>query len=83
MTTRQTCICLLWVGLCWQLPAHGVPAPPAHAATTDDAVQVAQAGRYGPYATLRRANEVATWFRQRGYQAVAFHDNDGYYVNVR
>jgi hypothetical protein len=25
--------------------------------------------RYGPYATLRRANEVATLFRLRGYNA--------------
>lgn len=83
MTTRQICLCLCFIGLSWLLPAHGVPAPSAPAATTAEAVRVAQAGRYGPYATLRRANEVANWFRQRGYQAVAFHDNDGYYVNVR
>lgn len=83
MTTRQICLCLCFIGLSWLLPAHGVPAPTAHAATPAEAVRVAQAGRYGPYATLRRANEVANWFRQQGYQAVAFHNGDGYYVNVR
>lgn len=88
MTTRQTCTCLLFIGLSWLLPAHGVPAPSAQVATAADAVRVAQApaqhaGRYGPYATMGRANEVANWFRQQGYRAVAFHNGDGYYVDVR
>ena len=37
----------------------------------------------GPYATMRRANEVANEYRARGYSAVAFHNGDGYYVNVK
>lgn len=89
MTTRQICICLLFIGQPWLLPAHGVPAPSAQVTTAADSVRVAQAGpaqqagRYGPYATMRRANEVANWFRQQGYRAVAFHNGDGYYVDVR
>lgn len=45
--------------------------------------QVAGNGSYGPYATLRRAEEVANDFRRRGLQAVAFHNGDGYYVRVK
>ena len=45
--------------------------------------QVAGDGSYGPYATLRRAEEVANDFRRRGLQAVAFHNNNGYYVRVK
>lgn len=45
--------------------------------------QVAGDGTYGPYATMRRANEVANDFRRRGRDAVAFHNNNGYYVRLR
>lgn len=40
-------------------------------------------GRYGPYATMRRAEEIVNQFRSQGYRAVAFHNGDGYYVNVK
>ena len=40
-------------------------------------------GRYGPYATMRRAEEVANQYRAQGLRAVAFHNGDGYYVNVK
>ena len=43
----------------------------------------ARPGRYGPYATIRRAQEVAEQFRRAGWRAVFFHDNDGWYVDVR
>jgi hypothetical protein len=33
---------------------------------------------FGPYATLRRANEVANEARSYGFSAVAFHNGDGY-----
>ncbi len=36
----------------------------------------------GPYATMRRANEVANEYRAQGFRAVAFHNGDGYYVNA-
>ncbi|HEY6514355.1 MAG TPA: hypothetical protein VI032_20430 [Burkholderiaceae bacterium] len=39
-------------------------------------------GTRGPFATLRRAEEVASQFRAQGLRAVAFHNGDGYYVRV-
>ena len=47
-------------------------------------VQLAQYGcqMFGPYATMRRANEVANEARSYGYSAAAFHNGDGYYVRV-
>lgn len=39
-------------------------------------------GTYGPYATMRRAQEVANGLRAKGLQAVAFHNGDGYYVRA-
>jgi hypothetical protein len=46
-------------------------------------MEVAQSGVYGPYATMRRANEVANYFRRLGFDAIAYHNGDGYYVKVR
>jgi hypothetical protein len=43
---------------------------------------VNQDGTRGPFATLRRAEEVAAQFRSQGLRAVAFHNGDGYYVRV-
>src|SRR5262245_56357792 len=43
---------------------------------------VNQDGTRGPFATMRRAEEVANEFRARGLRAVAFHNGDGYYVRV-
>jgi hypothetical protein len=60
------------------MPAPAEASPRAAAPTA-----AAQSGRYGPYATMRRANEVANWFRSQGFSAVAFHNGDGYYVDVR
>jgi hypothetical protein len=52
------------------------PSPSA-----EQSIQV-QAVRYGPFATMRRANEVANHFRGRGYNALAFPEWGAYYVNV-
>jgi hypothetical protein len=41
-----------------------------------------EGGRYGPFPTARRANEVATYFRQRGYDAQVYSAWVDYYVNV-
>lgn len=47
-----------------------------------------QSYRYGPYATLRRANEVANYARRLGYNARVFYagsyiyDTRSYYVDV-
>lgn len=43
----------------------------------------ARPGRYGPYATSRRAQEVANRFMANGWRAVFFHDGNGWYVDVR
>jgi hypothetical protein len=44
--------------------------------------QLVQAGCrvFGPFPTMRRANEVANQARSRGYSALPFHNGDGYYV---
>lgn len=39
-------------------------------------------GTYGPFASMRRANEEAAGYRAQGYRAVAFHNGDGYYIRV-
>lgn len=36
----------------------------------------------GPFATMRRANEVAAEARQRDTNAIAYHNGDGYYVRA-
>jgi hypothetical protein len=48
------------------------------------AIQLVQAGCrvFGPFPTMRRANEVANQARSRGYSALPFHNGDGYYVKV-
>jgi hypothetical protein len=53
-------------------------------ATRSTIVQLAQndCRMFGPYATMRRANEVANEARSYGFSAVAFHNGDGYYVRV-
>ncbi len=43
----------------------------------------ARPGRYGPFATARRAQEVANQFINAGWRAVFFHDGNGWYVDVR
>jgi hypothetical protein len=37
---------------------------------------------FGPYATMGRANEIANQARASGYNAIAYHNGDGYYVKV-
>lgn len=44
---------------------------------------LARAGRYGPYTTARRAQEVANPFQAKGWRAAFFHDGNGWYVDVR
>ena len=51
------------------------------------AVSVQRAHRYGPYATLRRANEVANYARRNGYKAKIYYGgvydtSRTYYVDV-
>lgn len=39
--------------------------------------------RHGPYATMRRAQEVANQLRGQGLRTVAFHNGNGYWVDAR
>ena len=64
-------------------------APPASAMDGEmpergaASVQLAQAcGTLGPYATIRRANEVAYEAGSLGYSTQVFHNGDGYYVRA-
>ena len=63
-----------------------VPARATHseAGANSNTIRLAQAGcqMLGPYATMRRANEVANVARVVGYSALPFHNGDGYYVRV-
>jgi hypothetical protein len=54
------------------------------AADRPETIQLAQAqrGRYGPYPTVRRANEVAGYFRSLGYNTRVYPEWGAYYVNV-
>ena len=63
--------------------------PPASANEGDAAargavsLQLAQAcGTLGPYATIRRANEIAYEAGGLGYSTQVFHNGDGYYVRA-
>ncbi len=56
---------------------------PQNVATIPTLAQAQQVRRWGPFATMRRANEVANQARQQGCDAIAFHNGDGYYVDVR
>lgn len=49
-----------------------------------ETIQLAQAqrGRYGPYPTARRANEVAGYFRSLGYSTQVYPEWGAYYVKV-
>jgi len=74
-----------WLNL--QTGAWGYAGNPQVQGTFGEACQgVGNPGgafRLGPYATLGRANEEAAKYRAQGYRAVAFHNGDGYYVDVR
>jgi hypothetical protein len=54
--------------------------------STDVELAQVQSGRYGPYATIRRANEVANYFRSLGFDAQVIYggtlDYREYYVDV-
>ena len=58
---------------------------PGHGASTGPlaAIELAQScTTFGPYATMRRANEIVYEANGLGYSAMAFHNGDGYYVRV-
>lgn len=60
----------------WVVP---VPASIGNSAVFVRSATAKQARRYGPYATLRRANEVANYARRLGYNAKIFYGGSLYY----
>jgi hypothetical protein len=64
------------------LVPSAIPQAGAGEARQGDLAAPSPSGYFGPYATMRRANEVANYFRSLGYSAIAFHNGDGYYVRV-
>ena len=63
------------------LPASATDGDAAELGTA--ALQLVQAcGTLGPYATIRRANEVAYEAGNLGYSTQVFHNGDGYYVRA-
>jgi hypothetical protein len=67
------------------LATFPVRAEPYAARDSGMATQLArsEAGRHGPFPTARRANEVANYYRSRGYDAQVYSAWGDYYVNVR
>ncbi len=68
--------------------AWGYPGNPQVQGVLGDPCRQSSAGpgqqlHLGPYATMRRASEVANEYRAQGFRAVAFHNGDGYYVNAK
>ncbi|MGH9754444.1 MAG: hypothetical protein ACREA2_16825 [Blastocatellia bacterium] len=83
--------CLFFATLIAGLSFTAVSARPevrGESAPSTTAVAVQRARRYGPYATLRRANEVANYARRSGYKAKVIYggslysDTRRYYVDV-
>ena len=55
----------------------------ATGAGSTGAVQLAQGcSTYGPFATIRRANEIAAQAGSMGFSTQVFHNGDGYYVRI-
>jgi hypothetical protein len=80
--TLISCLATLAIGaLLGPLPVRGAQSD-AREFLANHWVQ-AEAGRYGPFATGRRANEVANHYRQRGYDAWVYSAWGDYYVEVR
>ena len=78
---RATMLAATLLGASSAALAAVLPAP--HIGTQSTPHLTQQVQRYGPFPTMRRANEVANNFRQQGCSAIAFHNGDGYYVDVR
>jgi hypothetical protein len=76
----------LYAGAAFGAAVEAPGLPPTGAASaesaTDGRAQQTQATRFGPYATARRAQEVANYYINQGYNAQWFHNGDGYYVDV-
>ena len=75
---RVVALAMLTLGSTVTVPPARTEAGPA---LSDEELVLVRAVRYGPFATMRRANEVANYFRGRGYNAQPFPEW-GAYVHV-
>jgi hypothetical protein len=78
----MSALALLALGSTLATPTARVDAREMGNRSTSVMVAQVQTARYGPYATARRANEIASYFRSRGYNAQVFPEWGSYYVSV-
>ena len=78
----MSALALLALGSTLAMPPARADAREVGDRSTGVLVAQVQSGRYGPYATARRANEVASYFRSRGYNAQVYPEWGAYYVSV-
>jgi len=78
----MSALALLALGSTLAMPSARADAREVGDRSTSVQLARVQTARYGPYATARRANEVAYYFRSLGYNAQAFPEWGSYYVNV-
>jgi hypothetical protein len=82
------CKCLISTTLMalMSAPAFAVPSPGGLASTTTAtmprATNLSQSRRFGPFATVDRANQVANYFRRMGYNA-SIHYAGSYLAGTR
>ena len=78
----MSALALLALGSTLATPSARADAREVGDRSTSVQLARAQTARYGPYATARRANEVAYHFRSLGYNAQVFPEWGAYYVSV-
>jgi topoisomerase IA-like protein len=78
----MSALALLALGSPLAIPPTRADAREVGKGSTSVQLAQVQTGRYGPYATARRANEVASYFRSFGCNAQVFPEWGAYYVNV-
>lgn len=73
-----SCFTILMVGLFLTgIPVRAEISGASESSVTSESVR--RGRRYGPYATLRRANEVANYARRLGYNAKIIYGGSLYY----
>jgi len=81
--SRKLIVSLFAVGILGTIlgsaPAHEATVGKSSTPAVSSPVEI---GTYGPYATIRRANEVANELRSLGFTVIVFHDGNGYYVRA-
>ncbi len=78
----MSALALLALGSTLATPSARADAREAGDRSTSVQLARVQTARYGPYATARRANEIAHHFRSLGYNAQVYPEWGAYYVSV-